>query len=95
MSACVFSDVSAPVDICVFSKIQAQITDNAFGGIICELNASLTYTTLAPKRSYGFRGGCITKNTKGITLITVTSHTPTQTVSRMAARGSTLPSLVS
>jgi len=55
--------------------------------ITCELNARLKYTKLVPKRNGAFRGGCITKHIKGITLITVTSHTPTQTVSRTAARG--------
>jgi hypothetical protein len=53
-----------------------------------ELNARLTYTILVPKRNHGFGGGLITKHTKGITLITVTSYTSTQTVSRTDARGS-------
>ena len=57
-------------------------------GITYELNARLKYTTLFPKRNGGFRGGGSTKHTKDITLITVTSHTPTQTLSRTAARGS-------
>jgi hypothetical protein len=54
-------------------------------GITYELNTRLKYTTLIPKRNDGFRGVCITQHTKVITLITITSHTPTQTVLRTAA----------
>jgi len=54
-------------------------------GITYELNTRLKYTTFVPKRNRGFRGVCITQHTKIITLITITSHTPTQRVSRTAA----------
>lgn len=47
-------------------------------GITYELNTRMKFTTLAPKRNCGCMGDFITKHIKCITLITVTSLTPTQ-----------------